>query len=138
MHRERLIGSSSVGWRCAGCLTFAAPVAYVFDDMYATADGKPGWYVPYFGRQPMVEDRPEDYANPNVSLKNCRTVEFLHPIGDVISALIDAGLRIDQFQENDSVAWQMFAQLKKRGLGELVWPDKPWLPLSFSLRASKC
>jgi SAM-dependent methyltransferase len=118
-------------------LADAHPFAYVFDDMNATADGKPGWYMPYLGRQPMVEDRTEDYADPGAVLKNSRTVQFLHPISDVIGGLIDAGLRIDRFQEHDSVVWQMFAQLEKRGSGEHVWPDRPWLPLSFSLRASK-
>jgi hypothetical protein len=51
--------------------------------------------------------------------------------------LIDAGLRIDQFHEHDSVVWQMFAGLKPRGQDHYAWPDKPWLPLSYSLRAAK-
>ncbi len=118
-------------------LADAHPFAYVFDDMKPTADGKPGWYMPYLERQPIVEDRSEDYANPDAVLKNSRTVQFLHPISDVIGRLLDAGLRIDRFQEHDSIVWQMFAQLEQRGPEEHVWPDRPWLPLSFSLRASK-
>lgn len=118
-------------------LADAHPVIYVFDDMNATPDGRPGWYAPYLNRQPMFEDRPEDYADPSALLTNSRTVEFLHPISDVITALISAGLRIDRFQEHDSIVWQPFAQLRKRGPHEYVWPDKPWLPLSYSLRAAK-
>jgi SAM-dependent methyltransferase len=118
-------------------LAEAHPAAYVFDDMNATPDGRPGWYMPYLGREPMREDRPEDYANPDVRLKNSRTVEFLHPLSDVLMGLIDAGLRIDRFHEHDSIVWQMYAQLQKRGPSELVWPDRPWLPLSYSLRAAK-
>jgi SAM-dependent methyltransferase len=118
-------------------LADAHPVAYVFDDMTATPDGMPGWYAPYLARQPLREDRPEDYADPAARLKNSRTVEFTHPISDVITALLYAGLRIDRFHEHDSVVWQMFAQLQKRGRDEHVWPDKPWLPLSYSLRATK-
>jgi SAM-dependent methyltransferase len=118
-------------------LADAHPIAYVFDDMTATPDGKPGWYMPYLGRQPLFEDRPEDYADPTARLKNSRTVEFLHPIGDVIMALLNAGLRIDRFHEHDSIVWQLFAQLEIRGPSEHVWPDKPWLPLSYSLRAAK-
>lgn len=118
-------------------LAEAHPVAYVFDDMTATPDGRPGWYMPYLGREPMLEDRPEDYADPDARLNNSRTVEFLHPIGDIITALLDAGLRIERFQEHDSVVWQMFAHLVKRGPSEHVWPDRPWLPLSYSLRAVK-
>jgi SAM-dependent methyltransferase len=118
-------------------LADAHPVMYVFDDMTATPDGMPGWYAPYLARQPLHENRPEDYADPTTPLRNSRTVEFLHPISDVLTALISAGLRIDRFQEHDSIVWQAFAQLQRRGRGEYVWPDKPWLPLSFSLRATK-
>jgi hypothetical protein len=60
-------------------------------------------------------------------------------------SLINAGLRIERFEEHASITWQLFASLTKLGpsehvkLGpsEHVWPDKPWLPLSFSLRAVK-
>ena len=118
-------------------LTDAHPVMYVFDDTTATPDGMPGWYMPYLGRQPSIEDRPQDYADPDARLNNSRTVEFLHPISDVITALLNAGLRIDRFREHDSIVWQAFAQLQERRPGEYVWPGKPWLPLSYSLRAAK-
>jgi SAM-dependent methyltransferase len=118
-------------------LADAHPAMYVFDDLTATPDGMPGWYMPYLSRQPLVEDRPEDYADPSARLKNSRTVEFLHPLSVIITALLNAGLRIDRFREHDSIVWQPFKQLIRRGRGEYVWPDKPWLPLSFSLRATK-
>ena len=118
-------------------LAEAHPAAYVFDDTTASADGRPGWYMPYLAREPMIEDRPDDYADPAARLKNSRTVEFLHPLSDILMGLIEAGLRIEQFHEHDSVTWQMFACLTKRGESEHVWPDRPWLPLSYSLRAVK-
>ena len=118
-------------------LAEAHPAAFVFDDRTATPDGKPGWHMPYLARQPMFEDWPEDYADPAARLKNSRTVQFLHPLSDIIMSLISAGLRIDQFLEHDSIVWQLFAFLEKRGRNEHVWPDKPWLPLSYSLRAAK-
>jgi SAM-dependent methyltransferase len=118
-------------------LAEAHPAAYVFDDAAATADGRPGFFVPYLGREPLVGDNEEDYADPTARLRNSRTVEFLHPLSDILTALIETGLRIDRFQEHDSITWKMFANMVKRGPGEFTWPDKPWLPLSFSLRASK-
>lgn len=118
-------------------LAEAHPAACVFDDRTATADGRPGWYAPYLARQPLIENQPEDYADPSARLKNSRTVEFLHPLSDVIMSLINAGLRIERFHEHTSITWQLFACLEKRGPSEHVWPDKPWLPLSFSLRAAK-
>jgi SAM-dependent methyltransferase len=118
-------------------LAEAHPFAFVFDDRTATADGRPGWHMPYLSREPLLEDRTDDYADPTARLNNSRTVEFLHPLSDILTALIDAGLRIERFLEHDSVVWQMFAGLQQRGPGEYVWPDQPWLPLSYSLRAVK-
>lgn len=134
------------GWLA---LAEAHPAAYVFDDATrgpdAIQDGitgcipqaMPGWYAPYLGRAPMQEDRPEDYADPDARLTNARSVEWLHPLSDVIMALIEAGLRLDLFQEHDTVAWQMFQCLVGDDSSGFRWPDKPWLPLAYSLRASK-
>ena len=122
-----------------GYLAFADahPAAYVFDSANATPDGRPGWYTPYLGRAGIEENRSDDYADPAAILRNSRTIEFLHPISDILTALIQAGLRIDQFLEHDSIVWRMFTNLVERAPNEHAWPDHPWLPLSFSLRASK-
>ena len=113
------------------------PAAYVFDSETATTNGMPGWFAPYLGRQPHVDEVTKDYADPNARLRNARTVEFLHPLSDVIGGLMNAGLRLERFQEHDSVTWRMFDILVKRAPHEFAWPDKPWLPLSYSLRAAK-
>jgi SAM-dependent methyltransferase len=118
-------------------LVEAHPIAYIFDDQTATADGMPGWFMPYLSRAPLIEDRTEDYADSTAQLRNTRTVQFLHPLSDILTALLDAGLRIERFQEHDSITWRMFASLVQRAPNEYAWPDKPWLPLSFSLRAVK-
>lgn len=122
------------GWLA---LADAHPAAYVFDSGNKTADGMPGWFMPYLGRAPLIDDRTEDYADPDAVLKNTRTHEWLHPISDILMGLIGAGLRIDQFNEHDSVRWPMFDCLVQDGSGGFRWPDKRWLPLSFSLRAIK-
>ena len=122
------------GWLA---LADAHPAAYVFDSRTATPDGMPGWWVPYTAAVPLIEDRSEDYADPGAILRNTRTHEWLHPLGDVITALLDAGLRLDRFAEHDRIVWQMFDCLIRDETGYYRWPDKPWLPLSYSLRAVK-
>jgi len=58
----------------------------------------------------------------------------------VVMALINAGLVLDFLHEHDSVTWKMFASLVDDRTGEgqwrnYRWPDRPWLPLAYSLRA---
>ncbi len=111
------------------------PAALVFDDAAALPDGMPGYFAPYFGNAPAVIDDPSDYADERVLLRNARTYTWIHPLGDVVTALREAGLRLDWLHEHDRVAWRMFRRLVKDGDGLYRWPGKPWLPLAFSLRA---
>jgi SAM-dependent methyltransferase len=122
------------GWLA---LAEAHPAPYVFDDATMTPDGRPGWYAPYLGRTPLLEDRPQDYADPDTPLRNARTVEWIHPLGDVIGALLAAGLRLDALTEHPTCPWRMFACQVETPDGDFAWPDKPWLPLSYSLRAAR-
>ena len=122
------------GWLA---LAEAHPVAYVFDSSTKNAAGLPGYYVPYFGREPAHEDHKIDYADKSAVLTNTCTMEWLHPLSDTLGGLMAAGLRIESFDEHDSCAWQLFDCLRREGPGRWCWPDRPWLPLSFSLRAVK-
>jgi SAM-dependent methyltransferase len=113
------------------------PAALVFDDAAAHADGSPGFFAPYFHNDPLVIDDPTDYADAEARLVNSRTCEWIHPLGSVVSALIAAGLRLDWLHEHDAVTWQMFRCLIEGSDGLYRWPDKPWLPLAYSLQASR-
>jgi len=124
--------------RPGGALYFADahPTAYVFDDMAGTdAESRPGWFVPYFAREPLILDDPTDYADPAAHMANQRQVNWLHPLGDTLAALQGAGLRLEWLREHPRIAWQMFRCLVLDADGMWTWPDKPWLPLAMSLRA---
>jgi SAM-dependent methyltransferase len=109
--------------------------AYVFDDASALPDGRPGYFVPYFLRGAFTYEDDRDYANPDVRLRNTRQHVFMHPLGTVVTALIAAGLELEWLHEHDAVPWRMFACLAQGPDGMYRWADRPWLPLSFSLRA---
>jgi SAM-dependent methyltransferase len=123
--------------RPGGVLAFAEghPAAAVFDDAVAGTEGRPGWSEPYLARTPMVVRDTHDYADPEARLANATTWQWLHPLGDFVAALLGAGLRLDMLAEHDGVAWRMFASHVRGEDGLWRWPDKPWLPLSYSLRA---
>ncbi|HEU0156176.1 MAG TPA: class I SAM-dependent methyltransferase [Stellaceae bacterium] len=118
-------------------LAEAHPAALVLDDRAPSAGGMPGYYAPYFARAPLLIEEEFDYADETARLRNATTYTWLHPLGDILGALRDAGLRLDWLHEHDRVAWRMFRQLVRDRDGMYRWPDEAWLPLAFSLRAER-
>lgn len=116
-------------------LAEAHPAAMVLDDRSPGPNGMPGFDAPYFGRAPLVTENERDYIDPNAVLMNKTTVEWLHPLCDVVSALIGAGLQLEWLREHDAVTWRMYRCLIEDERGLFRWPDRPWLPLYYSLRA---
>jgi len=118
-------------------LAEAHPAAMVFDDAARLPDGRPGYFAPYFSREPVVMEEAHDYVDETTTVANATTYTWVHPLGDVISSLLEAGMTLDWLHEHDAVTWHMFDVLV-RGADRLWrWPDKPWLPLAFSLRATR-
>ena len=122
------------------------PAAFVFDDPAPDApaallDGGPARFPTarfgYFERDPLALDEPGDYADPDAELTHSRTVEWMHPLGETLTALVDAGLALDFVHEHDVVPWQMLSVLEPRGDGLWGWPGMTWLPLGMSLGATR-
>lgn len=113
------------------------PVALVFDDSAGMPGGWPGFFMPYLGRAPLIVIDSHDYADPTARLANATTHQWLHPLSDVVTALIEAGLRLDWLHEHDRVPWRMFDCLVRDAAGLYRWPNRPWLPLAYSLRATR-
>ena len=117
------------------------PAATVFSDTDpgATSDaaGRPGWFVPYWHQGPYIGDDPSDYADEAAVLTNTRTYEWVHPLSDIVTGLVDAGLRLRWLHEHDALPWRRFRALRPGPDGLYRWPDQRWLPLAFSLSADK-
>lgn len=112
------------------------PAAFPFDDAAGTdSAGRPGFAFPYFARSPLASDNPTDYSDPEARLSNSRTVEFLHPLADILGALRGAGLVLDWLHEHPRLTWRLFNCLVQDADGLWTWPEKPWLPLAVSLSA---
>lgn len=83
-----------------------------------------------------------DYADAS-ALHEVGTHEWQHSLGDIIGALIGAGLRIDWLHEFPYCAWEVVAGCEmverfssSHGYYALP-PSQPQLPLMFSLRAER-
>ncbi|WP_374377713.1 class I SAM-dependent methyltransferase [Dongia sp.] len=93
----------------------------------------------YFGGgAPLVFEEDTTYTGEATKLANTKTHVFSHGIGEILSALLEAGLSLTYFKEHDSVAWSLWGMM-------LEGPDRmyrlpeghPNLPVSFSLKARK-
>jgi SAM-dependent methyltransferase len=113
------------------------PAACVFGDETGAGDGMPGLFAPYFSHEPIVDTDPGDYVDPAARLTNAASYNWIHPLGDVVTSLIASGMTLDWLHEHGTVTWRMFRILVEDGSGLYRWPDKPWLPLAFSLSATR-
>ena len=90
----------------------------------------------YFDDQAQVEDYPYTYTD-GPALQHTRSVQFQHPLGQIVTALVDAGLRIDFLNEHDFDAFQRFESLECHD-GQYLFPaGRPRVPMMFSLRATR-
>jgi SAM-dependent methyltransferase len=118
-------------------LAEAHPAALVFDDAALLPDGRPGFFAPYFAREPVVMEETRDYTDETATVRNATTYTWVHPLSDIISGLLEAGMMLDWLHEHDGVPRRMFRVLTRGDDRLWHWPDKPWLPLAFSLRATR-
>jgi hypothetical protein len=58
-------------------------------------------------------------------------MEWMHPLDEVITALLTAGLTLRWLHEHDSVAFQRYKVLVKDTHGMYRWPDKGWFPVKL-------
>ena len=112
------------------------PAAAIFDD-----DQPAELVVAYdyfYNDSPSAFDSAESYVGGTEALAVARAYEWFHPIGDVVTALIEAGLTLDFLHEHDRVAWRAlpFLEAAERGLWRMP-EGRPRIPLSYSLSAHK-
>ena len=91
---------------------------------------------PYFNRGPQRLDAPDDYAAPEEVFEHTETYEWNHPLGDIVTALIDAGLTINSLHEHDWTVYQPVKGMIESPRGVWRLPDDP-IPLAFTIQATK-
>ena len=97
---------------------------------------------PYFTQtDPVVFDGDETYVETEAPLQDLPTWEWTHGIGEILSAVLDAGMTITGYEEHDSVPYRALDHLMAPHpelAGELRLAEHPErVAMSFTLMAAK-
>jgi hypothetical protein len=94
---------------------------------------------PYFETpEPIVEDADRSYAGEG-TIEHSRTYEWNHGLAEIVSALLDVGLRITALKEHREVEWQGLPSMVVGDDGRWRLPDRQrdLVPLMYTLVAEK-
>jgi SAM-dependent methyltransferase len=121
-------------------ITEIHPVAQVFENE-GVAPGELRLAYPYWEHHdPLVFDVKGSYADPDADVGEQKEHGWDHGLGEIVTALVDAGLRIESLAEHPYLDWGAdFLVEATPGSGRYqLPPGTPGeLPLMFSLRATK-
>ena len=95
---------------------------------------------PYFEQQePLEWDDDSSYVVTDRPITNTKTYEWNHGIGEIVTALLEAGLTLTMLVEHDSVPWEALpGQMVERPGGEFALDERAGVaPLSYTIQAVK-
>ena len=112
--------------------------------LWSLADVRPDGLLvvdaPYFERaEPTIWDEGGTYVETDVIFTHNVTHEWNHGLGEIVTALQDAGMDLTGLVENDSAPWEALpGQMERDDGGEWRLADRPWrLPCTYTLQAVK-
>ncbi|MCB5905974.1 class I SAM-dependent methyltransferase [Streptomyces sp. SF28] len=90
------------------------------------------------GRGPLRSDTPGTYTDGPPVEKATVSYEWRHGIGEVVSAVVGAGLSVELLRETELLPWKRFDAMvpSENGWWRLP-PSQPIVPLLYALRAVK-
>ncbi len=92
---------------------------------------------PYFDEGAMTFEHDGSYAGWNFGLDNRTSHGFAHPMGEIVTALTGAGLRIEFLHEHPWSFFQRFEAMERDDRGRWWLPGLDQdIPFTFSLRAT--
>ena len=113
------------------------PVPFTFDDTVGLSEIRPR-YRYYSREEPEAYEVQGSYADPNARTEQKAEYGWAHGLGEIVSAVIDAGLRLEYLHEHPfTVHPPVDVQLERNGR-YWRWKDpNNEIPLMFSLKAWK-
>jgi SAM-dependent methyltransferase len=114
------------------------PVANVFENE-GVAPGELRLAYPYWSHpDPLRFDVKGSYADPDAPTEGLVEYGWNHSLGEIVTALVDAGLQLEFLHEFDFVSWPVdFLVQGDDDRWRLPSRAKGSLPLFFSLKATK-
>ena len=116
------------------------PVAQAFESE-GVAPGELRLAYPYWEHpEPLVFEVQGSYADPSADVGEQREHGWDHGLGEIVTALIEAGLRIERLVEHPDLDWSLdFLVESAPGSGTFVLPPETRgsIPLAFSLVATR-
>ena len=117
-------------------ITFNRSGMWIFDDEH---ESELVYKYPYFqGKDPIHFKSEYTYTDQYVDIKNVDTFEWQHTFGDIITALINEGLKIVSVKEYPYTLFPQFPFLEEVDKG--LWKfknNKYSVPMIFSIKAIK-
>ena len=107
------------------------PIVWMFDYL----DGKSTMKHAYNKKEVIYEEYEGTYADVNSKMLS-KEYGWNHGLGDVITALVDAGLIIEYLKEFDESPYNVLPDLVETNSGNYVTKDKLY-PLIFTIKATK-
>lgn len=90
--------------------------------------------------EPVIDTTEGTYVETDADLRHVESHSWNHGLGEIVSALLDAGLVLTQLVEHDSVPWNPLSEgvMRLGEGGEWHLADRPErLPLTYTLQAVK-
>ncbi len=112
------------------------PVRSAFDDDPAVTDLQPRWT--YFHDEPLRWDEPGTYADLDAATVNNVSYEWNHGIGQVVTALVNAGLQLEFVHEFPYISYQCFPFLERGDDGMYRFPGERngVIPMMYTVRCT--
>jgi len=111
------------------------PVTSIFDNAEDTNELKIA-YSYFHTPEPVKWDTEDSYAFAKDVKVYHSSYEWTHSLGDVLNALISAGLKLEFLHEFPVCAWRRFPFMEQDGTGWWRLKDDK-IPLTFSLKATR-
>ena len=113
------------------------PMTWVFEDRKENYLDNLHVVRSYFLDGAQHWDDLRDYADPSVSLNHHTSNEWQRTLGEVVTALAQAGLRIDFLHEHDKLVWPGIVGMERKGRFFQAPDGAPRLPVAYSISARK-